>query len=34
VFAVSGFGRLVSALLLLRFVHEPHPQGSAVPQVR
>jgi MFS family permease len=32
VFAFSGFGRLVSILLLLRFVREPRPQDSAVPQ--
>jgi MFS family permease len=32
VFAFSGLGRLVSVLLLLRFVREPHPQDSAIPQ--
>jgi MFS family permease len=28
VFAISGFGRLLSVLLLLRFVREPHPETA------
>jgi MFS family permease len=32
VFAFSGFGRLVSVLLLLRFIREPRPQDSMTPK--